>query len=270
MAQRRAYTLRDQGDELTVEVWVERGRNHARLLVNGQEAAAADTDVIGDVTLEQQPNEHWSRSPSRSVPRSAARLLRKVRVSWLWRGRVGRCALVEESAKGGPGWRRKHVTPFEPPPGTRAARMYRFQRDHPRLFAARHVLVETGAVLFAIFGVGALVSAFLRSVLPRIDWSWLPSISLPDIDPPSWLRYLDPLYWLRRLLPDWDLPGWLPDVSLPRAEWLKYAVPIIISALVAIEEVRRRRKRQQREDDLRRERTAVQSAKDSAAPDVGA
>lgn len=246
MTQRPTYTLRDQGDELTVEIWVDQGRNHARLLVNLREVAAADADAIGDVTLEHRPH--------------------KVRVSWWWLGRARQCALVQEAADGTRAWRRKHVTPFEPPASTRAARVYRFQRNHPRLFAARHVLVETGAALFAIFGLGALVSAFLRSVLPRFDWSWLPSISLPDIDPPSWLRYLDPLYWLRRLLPDWDLPGWLPDISLPRAEWAKFLVPIVISVVVAMQEVRRRRKRQQREDDLRREREQGQPAEDRAEP----
>ena len=101
---------------------------------------------------------------------------------------------------------------------------------------------EILAVLIGVLGIGALVSAMVRSVLHSINMSWLPD--LPDISPPEWLRNLDPLSWLFRLLPDWDWFGWLPDLDMP---WLQYLVPVVVAILIAVGEVERRKKRTQRE-----------------------
>ena len=127
------------------------------------------------------------------------------------------------------------MTPFKPPDGTLAAWAYRFQQEHPKLYAARHVVIQVVGIL-----VGALgVSALLRSLLPSVNLDWLPSLPDIDIDPPRWLRYVDPVYWLRQIFPDWDIPSWLR--SLPdKLGWLEYVVPILIALLVAIGEVRRR------------------------------
>lgn len=210
MTGRAAYTLRNHGDDLAVETWIDGDRNQARLLVNDQEVATTDADDIDVVTLAHGPH--------------------TVRVVWWWRGRVARCALVEEGER--PRGRRQ-LTPFRPPDGTRAARAYRFQQEHPKLYAARHVVFQVVAILVGALGIGA----FLRSLLPTVKLDWLPS--LPDISPPQWLRYIDPVYWLRRVLPDWDLLSWLQ--SLPqKLGWLQYVVPILIAVLIAIGEVRRR------------------------------
>ena len=231
------FTLRDHGAALAVRTWVEGGRNHAQLLVDGAPVAAGSADAVGDVTLE-----HGAR---------------RVHVAWWWRGRVGSCVLLEPDERlGGALGRRRLRTPFVPPAGTRAARLHRFSEEHPRLFAARHVVISVGGVVLGVLGVSALVSALVRSLLPRIDGSWLPQ--LPDLHPPAWLRYLDPAYWLRRLLPDWDLLGWLPDLSLPDAPWLRLVVPVLVAVAVARAEVARRRARQQREAELAAQRGCEQ------------
>ena len=135
---------------------------------------------------------------------------------------------------------------FVPPAGTRARRRYDWHEQHPRLFAARHVLTTGLGMLIGLLGIGALVSAFFRGLLPRIDWSWLPDF--PDISAPDWLRYIDPVYWISRILPDWDWFGWIPDLDL---SWLQYVVPFVVAVLVGLSELERRRKRQnrEREDD---------------------
>ena len=40
------------------------------------------------------------------------------------------------------------------------------------MYSTRHVVFQVGAVLFTVLGLSAVVSALLRSLLPRIDWSW--------------------------------------------------------------------------------------------------
>ena len=81
----------------------------------------------------------------------------------------------------------RHV--FSPPPGSFAARLLIFQRNHPRLYASRHVMLAVGKVAAALLGLGLLVRLLLQPVLdwikdrlPEID---LPSIPWPDIPWPD-------------------------------------------------------------------------------------
>jgi hypothetical protein len=60
-----------------------------------------------------------------------------------------------------------------------------FQRNHPRLYASRHVVRAVGKVVAALLGVAAFIRLLLQPVLnwisdrlPQID---LPSIPWPDI-----------------------------------------------------------------------------------------
>ena len=119
--------------------------------------------------------------------------------------------------------------PFDPPPGTLAARLRGVQQRHPRLWAARHVVLAAGRVLGALLGLALLLQLLLRPVL-----AWLARL-LPDVPDIPW--------------PAVDVPSipWpdLPDVSLPA--WLlavlgtaKYWVPILIAVVLAVREVRRK------------------------------
>ncbi|HET9779853.1 MAG TPA: hypothetical protein VFP81_11285, partial [Propionibacteriaceae bacterium] len=57
--------------------------------------------------------------------------------------------------------------PFVPPPGSFAARMLIFQRNHPRLYASRHVVLAGGKVAAALLGLAVFVRLLLQPVL---DW----------------------------------------------------------------------------------------------------
>lgn len=221
--ERVIYHLREAGDDLTVEVWSRERRNHARLLVDGEEVAAADTRRIGNVEL---------------VPESGP----QVQVDWWWTGRVSRVALVERER------RNKVFVPFQPPAGTRARRMYEFQREHPGLFAARHVANNLGGTVLALLGVGALLKALL------------PHIALPE-----WLRYLNPFrylapvfHWIGVLLqPAFDLIGfvfgplfawidsWMPELGRS----VHYVIGFIAACVIAWKEYRRRKKRDAAQQD---------------------
>ncbi|WP_151775521.1 hypothetical protein [Streptomyces abyssomicinicus] len=203
------YRLRHDGSDLRVKVWLEGKHNHARLLVDGAEAAAGHTDEAGriDLTCEGGP---------------------RVRVQFWWKGRVWRVALVEKGAL------KPVLTPFEPPPGTRAARLYAFQQRRPGLYAARHVALNAGGTLLAILGVSALLRALLGALLPRLD-RW---IDLPDWSAPHWLRWINPLRYLEPVI-EW-IGSRLPDLSFP---WAKYVVGFLIACGVAAEEYKRRKKR---------------------------
>ncbi|HEY9375815.1 MAG TPA: hypothetical protein VIQ02_01800 [Jiangellaceae bacterium] len=137
--------------------------------------------------------------------------------------------------------------PFSPPPGSFAARLLIFQRNHPRLYASRHVVLAVGKVTAALLGLGLLVRLLLQPVLdwirdrlPEID---LPSIPWPDIPWPD-------IPWPDIPLPDIDLP----DLAMP--SWLrviigtaKFWLPVLIAIGVAVAETRRRRARAAREGD---------------------
>jgi hypothetical protein len=216
------WTLRDRGRTLVVQ---HDGVGQVGLEADNRRIAQKSAGVLGDVTFDLGTVDDVEQT---------------VRVSRGLRNRLRRADLVEKNP--GAVARRPLVTPFVPPEGTKARRRHDFREAHPRLYAARHVATEVVVMLIGVLGIGALVSAFARSLLPSIDWSWLPD--LPDISLPGWLRNLDPVSWVARILPDWDWFGWLPDVNLP---WLQYLVPVVAAIVIAGGEVERRKKRAERE-----------------------
>lgn len=201
------------------------GVGHVRLEADGRLIARKSAGVLGDIKFDLGTVDDVEQT---------------VRVSRGLRNRLRRADLVEKDPDAAV--RRPLVTPFVPPEGTKARRRYDFREEHPRLYAARHVSTEVATMLIGVLGIGALVSAFARSLLPSINWSWLPD--LPDISLPDWLRNLDPFSWVARILPHWDWWGWVPDVNLP---WLQYLVPVVVAILLAGGEVERRKKRAERE-----------------------
>ena len=125
--------------------------------------------------------------------------------------------------------------PFEPAPGTFAARLGRFQLAHPHLWAARHVVLATGRVLAGLLGIVLVLQLVLRQVLawisdrlPDLD---LPDVPWPDVDLPS-------IPWPDVDLPDVSLPGWL----LVLVGTAKFWVPILVAVVLAVREVRRRKR----------------------------
>lgn len=213
------WTLRDRRRKLAVHD----DDGTVQVTLDGEELEARAAGVLDDFSVDLG---------------SVDGVEQKIRVMLGLRKQLRRVTLVER----GEGDPRPLITWFEPPEGSKARRGYEFREAHPKLYAARHVASTAAGILIGLLGIGAIVSAFLRGLLPRIDWSWLPD--LPDISPPDWLKYIDPLRWLAKLWPDWDLFGWLPDWDLSR---LRYVAPLVIAALIAISEVERRRKREARE-----------------------
>jgi hypothetical protein len=117
-----------------------------------------------------------------------------------------------------------------------------FQRNHPRLYASRHVVRAVGKVVAALLGVAAFIRLLLQPVLNWIS-DRLPQIDLPSIPWPD-------IPWPDIPLPDIDLP----ELALP--PWLrviigtaKFWLPVLIAIGVAIAEVRRRRAKAAREGD---------------------
>jgi hypothetical protein len=125
---------------------------------------------------------------------------------------------------------------FAPPPGSLAARLLAFERDHPHLWASRLVVLAVTKVVLGVLGVTAFIKLLLQPVL-----TWLRGL-LPDFDLPS-------IPW-----PDFDLPAipW-PDIDLPDLPaapgWLqalldtaKFWGPVLAAVGLAVREVQRRRR----------------------------
>lgn len=211
------YTLDHAGSRLEVEVVAARLTNTARLFVDGQQVDEQQAS-LGDRTYLR-----WQQ--------------RAVLVQWgWWSGQVARCVLFEEHESRP----EREGIPFTPPPGTRAARLARFRREHPALYAARHIAIAVLQVALPLLGIGALITG----LLPDLDWSWLPDIRvflrslraqigawLPDIGLP-----FDPRQWLR----PWIL--WV--VKSPVFAWGKWLLPVVIASFVAIEEFQRHQRKQ--------------------------
>ncbi len=137
---------------------------------------------------------------------------------------------------------------FSAPVGSRAARMQQFRRDHPELYAARHVVMAVLQVLVGVLGIGALLRALLpRLSLPDLPWPEidLPAIPLPAIDLPAipWPG----IPWPQIDLPDLSHLAWIKDLW-NSVNWL---VPIVIAIVVALNELDKRRKREKAEKERR-------------------
>ncbi len=148
------------------------------------------------------------------------------------RGRVGACRLELPGPVG------RERLPFEPPAGTRAHRGYTFRQEHPRLHAARHVVVGGVQVAVAVVGLSLVVNWLPWGAIPWPDWH-LPRIDLPAIPWPD----LPAIPWPDWRLPDWHLPAWVQAVLDSRQYWL----PVLIGAALAAGELDRRRRRQAKE-----------------------
>jgi hypothetical protein len=142
----------------------------------------------------------------------------------IWGGSVKRAELVP--ADGGA------PVLLEPEPGTRAARRARFEREHPHLYASRHVVKGAAQVALAIIGL-----TFLLRFLPAIPWPDidLPSIPLPHIDLPD-----IPLPQI-----DIELPEWIKAIARSKMYWL----PIVVGIFLALGELERRKRRNVERDD---------------------
>jgi hypothetical protein len=145
-------------------------------------------------------------------------------VTPLWGGSVTRAELVP--AGGG------EPIALDPEPGTRAAKRAQFEREHPNLYAARHVVKGAAQVALALIGL-----TFLLSLIPDIHID-LPQIDLPDIPWPE-------IPWPHIDLPHVEIPHWVREVLQSKKYWL----PIVIGVLLARAELRRRRNKVQRDDD---------------------
>jgi hypothetical protein len=113
---------------------------------------------------------------------------------------------------------------FDPPPGSFAARLLVFQRNHPRLYAFRHVVRAIGGVAAGLLGLAVFVRLLLQPVL---DWI---ADRLPDIELPS-------IPWPDIDLPELPVPSWLRVILGTAKFWL----PVLIAIGVAMAEIRRRR-----------------------------
>ena len=196
------FTTQHRGQQVAVvpdSLWE---RDRIRLLVDGEEVA--ETKANGPKTvLAGEDFEIRAVTP-------------------LWGGSVLRAELVP--ADGGEPLR------LEPEPGTRAARRARFEREHPRLYAARHVVKGAAQVAVALIGLSLLLR-FLPSIpLPDID---LPRLDLPDIP------------WPDIPLPHLEVPQWLQEILKSKPYWL----PVVIGIFVARAELRRRSRKVPARDD---------------------
>jgi hypothetical protein len=184
-------------------------KRSSRLLADGEEVDSATAEYWESATLSHDDV--------------------TITVRWGPRNTVVSCDLVDADGR---------KTPLIPPPGSKAARREAFARDHPTLFVVRRVGQAALEIVIGIVGVGALLGAFIGSLLPRINFSWIP---LPHVSAPHWLRYLDIGHWIGRLglgWPDVGIPDWLDPVLDQKKYWL----PLVIAVFIALGELERRRK----------------------------
>lgn len=141
-----------------------------------------------------------------------------VLVRWGNFGQVKRCVLVQQLHNGEEG--QVQEVPFAPPPGTHAARLAKLERERPVLYASRHVLRAVLQLLLPLLGIGALLAAFL----PRVDLTWLPAPLYDKLfgPPPTWLA---------------------PVLDSPIFRVAKWALPVIIAVLIAINEIEKHQKK---------------------------
>ncbi len=120
--------------------------------------------------------------------------------------------------------------PLDPEPGSRQAKLEEYAVSHPKLYAARHVVVGIGKVVVPILGVGLVFNLLPSFSVPTPDVS-LPSFSIPfpEIHPPD--------------LPDFPaLPGWAETVI----DSLKFVTPVLIGGWLARREYMRRKETEEK------------------------
>ncbi|NHC45584.1 hypothetical protein, partial [Motilibacter aurantiacus] len=166
MATETAYRIRHRGVAYEVEAPVPGRARTARLLADGIEV---DEQQAG--YLEHARLTHGGT---------------RIDVGWDLRNRVHRCDLVEMLAEAALPAAREERTPLDPPDGTRAARLARFKREHPRVYAARHVVAALAEVAAALLGLRLLLSHLLPHLdLPRLRLPFdLPTFDLPSLPLP--------------------------------------------------------------------------------------
>ncbi len=142
----------------------------------------------------------------------------------------------EDAGTGAPDLATAERHPFDPEPGTAAARLRAVEERHPWLWAARHVVAAVLRVLAVLLGLAVLLQALVRPVLRWLA-GLVPDLDLPDLDLPDLpLPELD----LPELdLPDMALPGWLAAVLATAEIW----GPVLVAVGVAVAEVRRKQRR---------------------------
>ncbi|WP_406278392.1 hypothetical protein [Embleya sp. NBC_00896] len=186
------YTLDHDGRRLEVEFSSAGLASTARLLVAGEQVA-----------------EQTTRGDSATLRAEGI----KVEVRWGWLGQVTRCEL------------RSSGIAFDPPPGSRAARLLELAEARPTLYASRHVVLAVGRIVLPLLGLGVL----FRFVAPALP---LPSIPVPEVDLPS-------IPWPDLDLPSIPWPGWVRAII----ESSKYWGPVLFGLLIAADEVRKRRRK---------------------------
>jgi hypothetical protein len=125
---------------------------------------------------------------------------------------------------------RRH--PFDPAPGTLAARLHALRERHPRLWAARHVALGVGKVLAGLLGIAVLLQALVR---PLLRWltGLLPGVELPDLPLPD-----IGLPWPEIHLPEVSVPAWVATLLATAKFW----GPVVVGVVLAVREIRRRRR----------------------------
>jgi hypothetical protein len=226
----KGYRLHHRGTVLLVEAPAAGPARTARLLVDGVEVDRGDCRYLGACVLRHGDTQ--------------------VEVGWNAANRVRSCAVLlppDVDFVDGAARHAARRLPMDPPEGTMAARLAAFQREHPAVYASRHVVVAAGQVLFAGLGLGLA----LRFLLPRIDLGFLSSFSIdmPDLPRPDLALRSIPLPDVS--LPEVSVPEWLVNAWRAVRESTMYWVPILVALGVARSEYRRRRA-------LERERSAVE------------
>lgn len=146
--------------------------------------------------------------------------------------------------------------PCAAPDDKSAAKLTKLERDHPKLYAARHVAIALIQLLIGLLGIGA----FFRALLPRLDID----IGFPELPVPGWLRTVFgwynavtavPVGWIRSMLRWVESSAPIPDWAWTIVQSAKWWGPLLIALFVAINEVERKRRRDR-----------VESPDDAAAP----
>lgn len=173
-------------------------------------------------------------------------LIVEVRSTWI--GQVTGCVLMRHDGA---------EIRFTPPHGSHAARLENLARDHPILYASRHVAIALVQLGIGMLGIGAILWALFGQLLPRLGVADWPAPDI-ELDLPGWLRTIFgipdritsvPIGWVRSgyhwLSAHFDLPGWssLTSTLLSWFQDIRIWIPVVIAVFVTIEEAQRRKRR---------------------------